>query len=897
MRNNFKLSAVAVALATITTGAVADTFTVDQTPGYGYTTTINTDALTSVSATTITADTITLAGADLATKITTNELEVNGPVTVDNEKATTTVDQAGTPATTPTFGDDVDGDGKPDTLVQTKEQTDTVTVNSQSQQYNENNLTFSSTIEKGTQTTTDSYVADITYDENGVATYGTNIPTGQQVTSDLEIISEDTIIVGKEFDDSTTALTIRNKNAEGEAESVLTAQGLTTGNVTADTITLAGEDLATIIADGDADTLATANTYTDTSVATEAEAREAGDAATLAAANTYTDDAVAAEAAAREAGDADTLATANSYTDTAVAAEATIRADADAALQANIDAEAATRADEDAAIRTELAAGDAATLESAKVYTDDVVAVEAAAREAGDQAIRDDIATKVTTNELEVNGPVTVNNVKSTTTVDQAGTPATTPTFGDDVDADGKPDTLVQTKEQTDTVTVTSQSQLYNENNLTFSSTVEKGTQTTTDSYVADISYDENGVATYGTNVPTGQQVTSDLDVVSEDTIIVGKEFDDSTTALIIRNKDADGNEAQSVLTAQALTTGNVTADTITLAGADLATTIADGDAATLASANTYTDNSVEVEAKARTDADTALQANIDAEATTRASEDAAIRTELAAGDVATLASANTYTDNSVEVEAKARTDADTALQANIDAEATTRASEDAVIRTELAAGDAATLASANTHTDSAVTTEAKARTDADTALQANIDAEAVTREAADKANATAIAKEVADRQAAITTEATARETGDAQTLTDAKAFTTSTATTTLNSAKSYTDTKATETLTAANAYTDTQVSRVSKKLDDVEKTSYRGIAIALAAQQQVPNIKPGQFAVFGGVGHYEGESAGALGVVSALADGRTSISAALGVAGSGEVGGRVGVAYVFGGN
>ncbi|OUY07683.1 YadA-like family protein [Acinetobacter populi] len=112
------------------------------------------------------------------------------------------------------------------------------------------------------------------------------------------------------------------------------------------------------------------------------------------------------------------------------------------------------------------------------------------------------------------------------------------------------------------------------------------------------------------------------------------------------------------------------------------------------------------------------------------------------------------------------------------------------------------------------------------------------------------------------------------------------------------------KTLTDANAYTDAAVSsfqsnvnRISKKLDDVEKTAYRGVAIALAAQQQVPNIKPGQFAVFGGVGHYEGESAGALGLVSALADGRTSISAALGVAGSGEVGGRVGVAYVFGGN
>ena len=145
-----------------------------------------------------------------------------------------------------------------------------------------------------------------------------------------------------------------------------------------------------------------------------------------------------------------------------------------------------------------------------------------------------------------------------------------------------------------------------------------------------------------------------------------------------------------------------------------------------------------------------------------------------------------------------------------------------------------------------------------------------------------------------------------------------------------YTDTKATETLAAANAaakaediktlaaadvaakaedvktlasaksYTDTQISTVNtrvsqlnKRVDDVEKTAYRGVAIALAAQQQVPNIKPGQYAVFGGVGHYEGESAVAFGLVGALNE-RTSLSAAIGSAGS-EVGGRVGVAYVFG--
>ena len=79
-----------------------------------------------------------------------------------------------------------------------------------------------------------------------------------------------------------------------------------------------------------------------------------------------------------------------------------------------------------------------------------------------------------------------------------------------------------------------------------------------------------------------------------------------------------------------------------------------------------------------------------------------------------------------------------------------------------------------------------------------------------------------------------------------------------------------------------------------MQDTAYRGIAIALAAQQQVPNIGVGQFAVFGGVGHYEGETAGALGLAGVLPNGRTSLSAAFGAAGQGEVGGRVGVAYVF---
>ncbi len=101
--------------------------------------------------------------------------------------------------------------------------------------------------------------------------------------------------------------------------------------------------------------------------------------------------------------------------------------------------------------------------------------------------------------------------------------------------------------------------------------------------------------------------------------------------------------------------------------------------------------------------------------------------------------------------------------------------------------------------------------------------------------------------------------------------------------------------MVSANAYTDGRANQLNTRIDDVQKTAYRGIAIALAAQQAVPNIAPGQVAVFGGVGHYEGETAGSIGVVTSFTD-RISASGAFGFAGGNEFGGRVGVSYVFGG-
>jgi len=94
----------------------------------------------------------------------------------------------------------------------------------------------------------------------------------------------------------------------------------------------------------------------------------------------------------------------------------------------------------------------------------------------------------------------------------------------------------------------------------------------------------------------------------------------------------------------------------------------------------------------------------------------------------------------------------------------------------------------------------------------------------------------------------------------------------------------------------DGRVDQLNHRLDRVETTANRGIAISLAASQAIPSLQPGQVAVFGGVGYYEGEAAGAFGAVTSFTD-RLSGSGAFGVADGGKVGGRAGVAYVIGGN
>ena len=228
-------------------------------------------------------------------------------------------------------------------------------------------------------------------------------------------------------------------------------------------------------------------------------------------------------------------------------------------------------------------------------------------------------------------------------------------------------------------------------------------------------------------------------------------------------------------------------------------------DAATLTSANTYTDNKVnevlggapdllntlnelaeaigddsdfittinnaiaavqaDVDAneaaaeQARTDLNSNLQGIIDAiEADVNANE-ASANAAIAAGDAATLASANTYTDTAIS---NLTNGADAALD-------TLKEIGDA-----LAAGDA----DVTTALTNSITTESTARAAADTALSDRLDvleADPTTQallDAETTARTDAIAAEVVARDAAIETEEIARIAADATTLASAYSYT-----------------------------------------------------------------------------------------------------------------------------
>ena len=212
-------------------------------------------------------------------------------------------------------------------------------------------------------------------------------------------------------------------------------------------------------------------------------------------------------------------------------------------------------------------------------------------------------------------------------------------------------------------------------------------------------------------------------------------------------------------------------------------TTLATGDSTTLASANTYTDTAIsnllggspdllntlnELAEAIGDDADfittinasiAAVQADVDANEAAALTARNAIQADvdaneasataaIAAGDTATLASANTYTDTSIS---NLTNGADAAFD-------TLKEIGDA-----LAAGDTSVTNALTT----SITTESTARAAADTALSGRLDVLE-----ADPTTQTLLDAEGVARAAAITTEETARIAADAATLASANSYT-----------------------------------------------------------------------------------------------------------------------------
>lgn len=253
-----------------------------------------------------------------------------------------------------------------------------------------------------------------------------------------------------------------------------------------------------------------------------------------------------------------------------------------------------------------------------------------------------------------------------------------------------------------------------------------------------------------------------------------------------------------------------------------------------------------------------------------------------------------------VDDEAKERANADIALSTAIGNETKLRAAADDAEKDARIAGDAATkaerIAVVNAERDAriaAIDNEEKLRVAADVAeKQARIAGDAAERDA----RIVAIDNEAVLRSNADAQETVDRISGDAMTKAERIA-----AVNAERDARIASDTALgkridleASTRTAEVKRLDGRIDQTSRRLDDIEKSAYRGVAIALAAQQAVPNIRAGQVAVFAGVGHYEGETAGSVGLVTSFFANRVSLSGSVGYAGGNEVGSRVGLSYSF---
>ena len=120
--------------------------------------------------------------------------------------------------------------------------------------------------------------------------------------------------------------------------------------------------------------------------------------------------------------------------------------------------------------------------------------------------------------------------------------------------------------------------------------------------------------------------------------------------------------------------------------------------------AQTVAESVVEDEATARADADATLQSAIDGEATARADADATLQSAID-GEATARADADATLQSAIDDEATARADADSALQSAVENEVARATAQEAAIRNDFVAGDAATLAKANAYTDKKVDT------------------------------------------------------------------------------------------------------------------------------------------------------------------------------------------------
>lgn len=411
----------------------------------------------------------------------------------------------------------------------------------------------------------------------------------------------------------------------------------------------------------------------------EEAARIAGDASTLSSANSYTDTSIAnlvdsapatldtlnelAAALADDPNFATTITNQVSGVQTNLDTEEAARIAADSTLQSNIDSEAATRASADTTLQSNIDS-EASTRAAADTTLQSNIDAEAATRSSADSTLQSNIDTVAANLASEI----------SATDAEITALQAADVTLQSNIDAE-------ETARQS-----------------------------------ADTTLQSNIDSEASTRAAADTTLQSNIDTVASDLASEISTTDAEITAL----QSADSAEAAARAAADATLQSNI--DTEEAARIS-------GDAATLAAAKAYSDSldhdtaqleadvaqlqtDLATETSNRTSADTTLQSNIDTVAANLATEIATTDSEISALQAADTA------------EASARATADTTLQSNIDTVAADLASEISTTNSEISAlqaqdttlqsnidteeaariaGDASTLSSAQSYTDTAV--------------------------------------------------------------------------------------------------------------------------------------------------------------------------------------------------